>query len=270
MLQRAAELDTPALEDHDRLEEQVVRDAAREVGLSEAAVGQAVAEWRAGALAPLPPLTPAVRLGLPGTVVVERTVPLPPGHTGALLEQWLREQWFERRRARGAESEWAPRTGVLAGARRAATGLAGRRRLDGVGRLQLCVAPAALAPSAATASTAATATRVRLVADLGGVRRGLITGLVATPGVLVGSAVAVAIAAPAGAALPEVLLAVPAAAGAGGLGWLGARTALDSRRTALAEELEGLLDVLGSPRDRPPLPARAAAWALQRLPPSLR
>lgn len=256
VLRRAAELDTPAVTEHDALDESVVRAAAREVGLSEAAVEQAVAEWRTGVLAPLPPLDARRRAGLPGLVVVEAQVALSCAATAAGLEAWLRGQWFERRRTRGPESEWAPRRGLLAGARRVAD-LQHRLRLSGVGRLRVCVAPAA------------SGSRVRLVADLGDIRSGLLAGLVATPAVLTAGGVAIALVLPAGSAMPEVLLALPAAAGAGSLGWLGARGVLEHRRDRLSEELEQALEALVAPLPRS-LQERAAAWAIERLPRQLR
>lgn len=252
VLRRAAELDTPSLEQHDALDEHVVRDAAREVGLSGAAVDQAVAEWRAGVLAPLPPLGPDRWAGLPGSVTVEGRVPLPPDQAQAALDIWLHGQWFERARRRGPETEWTPRRGLLAKARKAAD-LDGRLRLGAVGRVRLCVAPAS------------SGSRVRVVADLGDTRAGLLTGMVAAPALLVGAGVVVI--AGGGA---DVLLAVPAALGTGGAGWLGARSTLASRRTALTDELERVLDQLAHQQPRAPLPQRAAAWATSRLPRALR
>jgi hypothetical protein len=257
VLRRAAELDTPSLEQHDVLDEQVVRDAAREVGLSDAAVEQAVSEWRAGALAPLPPLPPDRRLGLPGSVAVEARLALPPAQAAERLDAWLRGQWFELRRTRGNESEWAPRSGPLASARRAAD-LDRRIRLRGVGRLRACVAPAE------------SGSRVRLVAHVEGVRWGLLTGLVATPAVVAFGVVGTAAAALGGDPMPEVLLALPAAGGAGGLGWFAASAALQGRRTRLEEDLERAMDQLAHGPERKGLPDRAAAWAMQRLPRQLR
>lgn len=252
VLRRAAELDTPSLEEFDVLDEQVVREAAREVGLSESAVEQAVTEWRSGVLAPLPALPPDRRAGLPGTLAVQGQVALSPQVAEERLAAWLRGQWFERRRTRGAESEWAPRRGVLASARRAAD-LDRRLVLSGVGRLRVCVAPAA------------SGARVRLVADLGDTRRGLLTGLVAAPAVLVGGGVGVALGLSGGAGL-EVAAALPAALGAGGLGWVGAQRVLRSRLRELEEELERVLETLPAGSVRKGLPERAAAWALQRFP----
>jgi len=283
VLRRAVQLDTPTLAEHDALDEQVVRAAARDVGLSEASVEQAVAEWRAGVLAPLPPLAADTWAGLPGWVAVERAVPLSATDAAVRLEAWLRGQWFERRRTYGTESVWAPRGGILASARRAAD-LDGRLRLSGVGRLRVCTAPAEPAgmrpapaeltgmrpapaePARMRPAPAEPGARVRLVADLGDARTGLLAGLVAAPALLTAVGVATALVVPAGGAMPEVLLALPAALGAGGLGWCGARTVLDRRRAALSEELERVLDELVSVRPRRPLQARATAWALERMP----
>lgn len=253
VLRRAAELDTPSLSEHDALDEQVVRDAAREVGLSQDAVDRAVQEWRAGVLEPLPALSPDVRAGLLATVAAEGRVPLPPDVAAERMQAWLRSQWFERRRVRGNESEWAPRPGLLAGARRAAD-VQKRLRLSGVGRVRLCVAPAAQG------------SRVRVVADLGDTRSGLLAGLVLAPAVVAGGGLGALLGLD-GTAGVEVLLALPAAAGAGGLGWLGARGVLARRRAELSEDLDRVVDELATVPVRPRLPERAAAWAAQRLPP---
>lgn len=251
VLRRAAELDTPSLEQHDGLDEGILRAAAREVGLSDAAVDQAVREWRAGALAPLPDLAPDSRLGLPGFVAVAGPVDLPAAEAARRLDAWLREQWFEHRRSRGPEAEWAPRRGPLASARRAAD-LDHRLRLGAVGRLRVCVTPAGAG------------TRVRLVADLRETRSGLLTGLVTAPAVVTAAGFGAAAVLPAGTDVSDLLLALPAAAGVGGLGWLGARRALTRRRALVAEELERVLALLPT-ASRRPLPERAVAWATDRL-----
>jgi len=255
VLRRAAELDMPTPESHDALEEQVVRDAAREVGLSDAAVEQAVQEWRAGVLAPLPELSADRRLGLLATVVVETRVLLPPEAARERLDAWLQGQWFERRRTRGQETEWAPRSGLVASTRRSLD-VQHRLRLSGVGRVHACVAPAAAG------------SRVRVAADLGSTRAQLLAGMVAGPAVAVGTGIAVVTGA--GDALPEVLLALPAALGAGGLGWLGASQVLTARRARVEEELERVLDELATAPPRRGLQDRALTWASQRLPRALR
>ena len=251
MLQRAAELDTPSLEQHDGLDEGVLRAAARDVGLSDAAVDQAVREWQAGALAPLPEVAQDARLALPGFVFVTGRVELPAEETARRLEGWLRDQWFEHRRRRGPETEWAPRRGPLAAARRAAD-LDHRLRLGTVGRLRVCVTPAG------------EGSRVRLVADLRETRGSLLSGMVAAPAAVTAAGLGAAAVLPAGTDVTELLLALPAAAGVGGLGWLGARRVLHTRRVAVAEELERVLADLATVVRRP-LPERAVAWATERL-----
>ena len=253
VLRRAAELDTPSLTEHDALDEQVVREAAREVGLSEAAVDRAVQEWRAGVLEPLPELSPDVRVGLLATVAVESRTLLSPDAAADRMQAWLRGQWFERRRVRGNESMWAPRAGLLAGARRAVD-VQGSLRLSGVGRVRLCVAPAARG------------SRVRVVADLGDLRQGLLAGMVLAPTVVVGGTLGAALGFDGGIA-SDVLLALPAALAAGGLGWGGASRVLRRRRAELAEDLERVLDELATVVPRRRLPERAAAWAAEKLPP---
>jgi hypothetical protein len=252
VLRRAAELDTPSLEQHDGLEEDVLRAAAREVGLSDGAVDQAVREWRSGALAPLPPVAQDSRLALPGFLFVTGPVDLPAPEADRRLSGFLREQWFEHRRARGPEAEWAPRRGPLASARRAAD-LDRRLRLRAVGRLRVCVVPAG------------EGSRVRLVADLRETRGNLLSGMVAAPAAVTAAGLGAAAVLPAGTSVPELLLALPAAAGVGALGWLGARRTLDSRRTEVAEELERVLATLATAASRS-LQERAAAWAAERLP----
>jgi len=255
VLRRASELDTVRPEAHDVLEEQVVRAAAREVGLSDDAVEQAVQEWRAGVLAPLPELSADRRLGLLATVAVETRVVLAPEVARERLDAWLQGQWFERRRTRGQETEWAPRSGLVAKARRTVD-VQHTLRLSGVGRLRACVAPAA------------GGSRVRLVADLGDTRAGLLAGMVAGPALAVGTGVGVAVGA--GEGLPEVLLALPAALGVGGLGWLGASKVLGNRREEIEEELERALDELATAPLRKGLQERALSWATDRLPRALR
>lgn len=245
VLHRAAELDTSPLSSQDALDEEVVRAAAREVGLSEAAVSQAVQEWRTGALAPLPALPENRWAGLSATTAAERRLAVPPERAARAAEDWLRGQWFERRRVSGFESTWAPRTGMFAGARRALD-VQHRLRLSGVHRVRLCVAPAA------------DGVRVRLMADLGPGRAGLLVGWVAGPALAVGAGVGVLLALP-GDALPEVLLAVPAAAAAGGGGWAVAKAVMDRRLGQVREEFERVLDELSLPVSaRPGLSQRLA------------
>ena len=234
VLRRAAELDTDPLEDPGCLDESVVREAAREVGLSEAAVDQAVIEWRTGALSPLPDLPRRQRLGLDRFVYVEHELDRPPGATLVAVEQWLQSQWFERRRVRGGASDWAPRRGSMAKVRRAVD-LQGALRLRDVQRLRVQLSPTA------------DGTQVRLVADLGDLQSGLLAGMVALPALAVAAGTAIAVVS--GNPLPEVLLAAPTGAAAGAAGWWGARRVLAGRRERVHEELERA--VLALPTARP-------------------
>ncbi len=250
MLRRAAELDTTPLEEYDRLDESVVRQAAREVGLSDTAVTRAVQEWRTGALAPLPPLPPNRRAGLESTVIVERRLAFQPAEVRRELEAWLRAQWFERRRIAGDESRWVPRSGPVAKARRVLD-LRHTLRLDGVNEVRACAAPAD------------GGSRVRVVADLSGTRAELLAGMVAAPALLVGSFTFVVLAATHG--VPHALdpLAALPAAASGGAGWLGARSLLQRRCARVQDELDLALDGLFAPRlSRSGLPD----WAAGLLP----
>ena len=251
VLRRAAELDTPSLEQHDGLEEEALRQAALEVGLSGAAVDQAVAEWRAGALGPLPPVQTGRVLGLLAAVVVEARIAVPLEVAERQVQTWLQTQWFEKRRTRGSETDWRPRPGLLATARRAVD-VQRTMRLSRVDRLTTCVAPSA------------GGTRVRIVAELADLRTGLTAGLVVAPGVVAAAVTALAVAS--GNPLPEVLLGVPVGLGVGGLGWTASSVVLASHRARVAEELEHAVTTLEDLQPRRPLVERATSWAAARLP----
>ncbi len=251
VFRRAAELDSPTLPPGDQVDEQVVRYAAREVGLSEAAVDRAVQELRSGTLAPLPELQHDRFAGLLATVPVEGRVDLPADEATRQVEAWLRAQWFERYRTRGRETEWRPRRGVLARTRRRVD-LLGDLLPTRIGRLRVCVAPADHGA------------RVRFVADLSDLRLGLLTMLVGLPAAFGGS-VAVLLAAGTGHVVPEVLWAVPAAAGPGGLGWVAAQLVLLKSRGDVAEELQCALEGLSSWQPARPLHERAGTWAREHL-----
>lgn len=211
VLRRAAELDTVALEHEDHLDEDVLRQAAAEVGLSPSAVERAVVELRSGHLTPVPEL-PGRRAGLDALVVA-----IHPTAQAAGVERWLGTQWFQVRRRRGATSDWEPRTGLAAKARRAAD-VHKRLRLHDVRTLR--VEPLL--------------DGVRVTADLGDLRNGLLGGVVALPAVLVAGVVLL----PGG---PEALFAAPAALAAGGIGWAGARRTLAARRERVQDTLQLVL-----------------------------
>ncbi len=225
VLRRAAELDAllqTAPDDH--LDEDVVRQAAAEVGLSADNVERAVAELRSGRLVQAADLPTGRRAGLDAVVVLTH----PTARTEA-VEHWLSSQWFELRRRRGATSDWEPRGGLAAKARRA-TDLQKTLRLQDVRTLR--VEPQGEG--------------VRVTADLGDLRNGLIGGMVLVPAGVVGGLTAVLL-----GIGPETVLAAPAAIAAGGVGWAGARRTLTARRQQVQNTLQLMLDDPPAVRVRP-------------------
>lgn len=224
VIRRAAELDTPELGD-DRLALEAVRHAGREVGLSEQALDQAVAEWHRGLLQPPAPLCPSRLVGLDGQVVVEHVVAGDPADVAHRVDGWLRSQWFERCRLDGLGGRWAPREGALANARRLVD-LNRRLRLRDVRAIDVLVTPAA------------TGTRVRLVADVRPLRNGLLAGRSVAPAAAVAALVVLSPVVPVSDPMPELLLAaLPAGGVAASLGWVSARAALHRRSDRLSDEL---------------------------------
>jgi hypothetical protein len=137
VLRRAAELDHRPASRSPGVDLAAVEEAAAEVGLSPASVRQAVAELRAGALAP--EAAPGRRvLGRP-TLTVVRTVPGPAPAVSAWLHGFLARQLFCLRRDHGGHSHWERRDDLAAAVRRGLDLLRERRlvlrevhRLDAV------------------------------------------------------------------------------------------------------------------------------------------
>jgi hypothetical protein len=109
VLRRAAELDLAAgLPGDEGLPVAALEAAAAEVGLPPATIRQAVAELRAGALAPVP-------AGRRAAVVVEAgVVPHAPDEALALVGRWLQSQAFERHRVREGAHTWRQREDLFA------------------------------------------------------------------------------------------------------------------------------------------------------------
>ena len=227
VLRRAAELTATPDDDGSVLDERTVAGIGKELGLPEQVVRQAVAEWRRGDLRPVEEVRPRVVAGIPADAVVDRIVRASPAQAQAVVEGWLRQQWFERRRVSDARSQWRPRQGMLARARRAVD-FGGSLRLDGVREIDVCVVAAG--PGA----------RVQVRASLAARRKELLGGMVGTP-IAVGGAVVLL---SAGAAGPEALLAVPGVAALAGGGWLGARRLVGRAVAAVEYELQCVLDRL--------------------------
>jgi hypothetical protein len=230
VLRRAAELDallaTPAGDDgYDPV---AVEEAAREVGLSPAAVRQAVAELRVGAL-PVPganrrPARP-VRSRM---VTQQRLVEVPPPSVHASVDRFMRTQMFELRRRAGDRSLYRPRSDLVASLRRGLD-FAGVIRLDG---LRTVSVTAVEADEMTLVRVEAELTTSRANAVAGGAAAGtsvaLLTGML---GAIVGEVALVVGALPAGAAI-----------GAGSVRVAEARWR--KRRDDVAEALGSLLDRL--------------------------
>ena len=234
VLHRAAELE--ALDDATgpgvAYDAAAVEEAAREVGLSPAAVRQAVAELRVGVL----PTPPAVgRRGRSRSWAVsgrrvtdQRLVDRSPDEALATVDRFMRTQMFELRRRAGDRSLYRHRADLIAGLRRRLD-FAGAIKLEGLTMVDVVVTPAddrtlvrveaelATTHSSAVAGGAAVGTGVTVV-----------TGLV---GAMAGEAGLVIAAVPAGAMV-----------GAGGIRMAAGRW--QRRRDDLADVIGHLLDRL--------------------------
>lgn len=231
---RAAELDlqqspgaAPTLLDEDALVE-----IGTSVGLTAAAVRQAVAEHHAGALvAAVAP--PATWVG-PRLAVAERRLEGDPLVLRRAVERDLEHQWFRRVRDQGERSVWAARVDLPA---RVARRVDFRHRLvlQGVSGLVLT------AIRCGDGSVA-----IRIEADPAERRSGLgWTVAAATTG---GATTGLVLAVLAGLD-PALLLALPAAGVGAGGGVTLARRSYQAQVGRLTDDLEGILDrVGGAPR----------------------
>ena len=230
VLRRAAELDalTTAPGEDDGYDPGAVEEAAREVGLSPAAVRQAVAELRVGALpAPAADRRPA-RAGRSRIVTHQRLVDVTPASVQATVERFMRTQMFELRRRAGDRSLYRPRSDLVASLRRGLD-FAGAIKLDGLRTVSV------------TAIEADDRTLVRLEAELTASRANAVAG-----GAAAGTAVAL-LTGLTGALLSEPVLvvgALPAGAAVGGGGIRVAEARWRKRRDDVAEALDALLDRL--------------------------
>jgi hypothetical protein len=143
VLRRAAELEalaeTPGeIEGYDS---QAVEEAAREVGLSPAAVRQAVAELRVGAL-PVPSAGGRPeRSARSRTVSQQRLVEPTPLAVHAAVERFMRSQMFELRRHAGDRAIYRARSDLVASLRRGLD-FGGAIKLDGLRTVTVVATPA--------------------------------------------------------------------------------------------------------------------------------
>jgi hypothetical protein len=229
VLHRAAEIE--ALADTrggtDGYDPSAVEEAAREVGLSPAAVRQAVAELRVGAL---PPAAGGRRTKsvVSRTVTHQSLVATSPDAVHAAIDRFLRTQMFELRRRSGDRAVFRPRSDLVASLRRGLD-FGGAIKLDGLRTVMVVVTPAD------------DRTLVRVEAELTSSRAMAVAG-----GAAAGTAVTVTTGL-AGAFVQEpglVLAALPAGAVVGGSGIRVAEARWRRRRDDVAEVLAALLDRL--------------------------
>lgn len=178
VLRRAAELERRAPVD-EALSPSEVATLAAEVGLSPAAVQQALAEVRAGALSE--PRTPGAleRVLGPNTIVVERVVRGGAGEVQRRVERALRAQLLRKQRDFGARSIWEHAPGWLPALRRALD-WSGTLSLDEARSLEVTVVDAGENRST-----------VRFTVDVGALQRRVVVG--ASLGTAVGIAAALAL-----------------------------------------------------------------------------
>lgn len=240
VLRRAADLEAQAAgraAADDGFDATAVEEAALEVGLSPAAVRQAMAELHAGDLRSGRRGRAAVARTSPSVVQVARLLPCAPAVVHASADQYLRKQTFEIRRRQDQMAVYRQRRDLTASLRRRLD-FNGAIQLGGVGALTMTVTP--IAPGGSTGAEPGRC-MVRLVAELRG-RAAMTTvanlgglgaaGFAAIPGVIVaGAPGAIGAALCAGASVTVGGLAV-------GHSWW------RRRREQVAEVLDGFLDSL--------------------------
>lgn len=140
VLRRAIELHDEMWADRDDLllDEEVLREAAEELGVDPVTVGQAAAEERLGVLATRP--RRGDRLVGPGTLVATRIVSLDADATLDRADQWLRKvDAFRRRRRTARSAEYTRRGDVVAAVQRGARTLAGHEGVSALRNLTVVV-----------------------------------------------------------------------------------------------------------------------------------
>lgn len=227
LVQRAVEIDSLRGGSGD-LDLEAVRQVVADVGVSDAAFTQALAEWRAGTLVPTPPRRTSGREQSASLAVAERLVPLSPVTVSGRLDVLLRKQCFDRIRRAGGDSEYLRRRGLMADMQRGLN-LKGQMRLKDVARLMVAVQP-----------SGEVCTRVRISVDLRPYRRGVVAGALGAP-LATGSLVALGAL---GAGPDLLLLGLPAGGVLSAAGWAGARLAVQARRSRIEDALAAVLDGL--------------------------
>ena len=230
VIRRASELDGQSPAAQPGLDLVLLEEAAVEAGLSRESVRRAVAELRAGALAPEVPQSRRPGLG-PSVVTVSRCVPGPSSAVDGILRRFLQKEQFQLRRDFGLGSSWTRRQDVPARVRVSFDrGVRRRFILREADQVEIAVADE---PGDAGM------VMVKVAVDAGPLRRAhrLALGRGAGLGVAAGAL---------GTALlgmPEALLVLPAAAASGaGAGHVIASSRYRTRVEDLQTALEGFLD----------------------------
>jgi hypothetical protein len=166
VLRRAAELERRAPADEAMSPTEVAALAA-EVGLSPAAVQQALGEVRAGAVAEPRTPGPLERVLGASSIVVERTVRGRPDEVRRRVERALRAQLLRKQRDFGARSIWEHAPGWLPSLRRA---------LDWSGTLSLGEARTLEVSLVNAGDASERRSRVRFVVDAGALQRKVVVG----------------------------------------------------------------------------------------------
>ncbi len=226
IIRRATELDQSRTAEEPGVDRFALESAASEVGLSPAAIRQAMAEHDAGALGP----ADAGRSVLgPARARSVRTVDLPPDLALQRVERWTKTQLLQVHRRKGSEVEWRRRDDLEAKVRRRISKKSAK--LNNIDALITSVVDDGNGRSV-----------VRMEADLEHTRSGLRTGVVIIPtaaGPVLGGAAALVL------ANPLILVAgIPAGLLLGGTGIYVARQTLASERDEAQRVLDLYLDEL--------------------------
>jgi len=191
----------------------------RELGISDDATGQAIAEWRSGALADRE--RAPVATGWTPIAAVSRVLTRDVRIVHSRIETELRRQCFAPGRDPEGNQVWIARRGLVPQLRRSLD-VNGTLALKAIPRLRADVRPALGGAGA----------RVTLAVDMQQTRKALIATLVGTPAVVTVAAVAVG--------EPLLVDALGAALTAGGV--LGARSGLTKQRRTIEESLHLVLE----------------------------
>jgi hypothetical protein len=246
ILRRTAELELHRDEAIERTTPAELERIAREIGLPEEALRQAIGEAKAGLLVGDPEPTFLDRTFGPALVDARRHVPGTVAWVRGAVERFLEEQGFQLKRNKGETTEWEPASGVWVWLKR--TLHAGPYRLPHDVDIQVRIAEVPGGPHPVM---------VQLRADARDLRRGKAT----TAGVslAIGTAAAVTGAALLGMPVELATWGAGTAIGAGGV--LLSRSSYRDQHERLQTGLERFLDFLEH-APPPPLPeCRRDPWS---------